>query len=300
MGISTYSATTAGTSQSGDAPAGIDTLRDGDLAGFWEAYGPTVIDYGVKIVGVIVLLVIAAIVAGAVSSFVYRATTKSKLDVTLAKFFAKSTRWLIMLLTLVACLGVFGVETTSFAAIIGAAGLAIGLAFQGSLSNMAAGVMLLMFRPFRVGQMVDVAGKLGTVDEISLFTTEIDTFDNRRITIPNSEIFGSVIENYSHHPYRRADVSVGTDYGADLDEVREVLNRAIASVPDQVEDRDPMIVLDSLGDSSINWSVRIWVKGEDWLGKKQELTRAVKVELDKAGIGIPFPQRVVTMVREEG
>jgi len=300
MGIGTrILATTAGTPQTA-AESGIDSLREGDLAGFWEAYGPTVIGYGVKVAGVIVLLVIAAVVAGAASSLVYRATTKSRLDVTLAKFFAKSTRWLIMLLTLVACLGVFGVETTSFAAIIGAAGLAIGLAFQGSLSNLAAGVMLLLFRPFRVGQVVDVAGKLGTVDEISLFTTEMDTFDNRRITIPNSEIFGSVIENYSHHPFRRADVAVGTDYGADLDEVRDVLMRAIASVPDQVQDRDPMVVLDSLGDSSINWSVRIWVRSDDWLGKKQELTRAVKVELDRAGIGIPFPQRVVTMVREGG
>ncbi|CAE7262685.1 mscS [Symbiodinium necroappetens] len=288
-------ATPAGTSQ----PAiSFDSLKEGDFEQFWADYGPVLMTFAAKVVGVIVLLLVASIVAGWVSAVVYKATKKSRLDETLAKFFAKSSRWGILLLTFIACLGVFGVNTTSFAAIIGGAALAIGLAFQGSLSNLAAGVMLLLFRPFNVGQVVSVAGQTGTIDEIGLFVTEMDTFDNRRIIIPNSSVFGATIENISHHPVRRADVSVGTDYDADLDTVREVLEKAIASVPGQVEGRDPAVVLQDLGDSSINWSVRIWLNAEDFWPKKQELTRAVKVELDKAGIGIPFPQRVVTLVKD--
>jgi len=292
--------TVAGTSQ----PPAIDLSSMSTAAetaeSFWEAYGPTVLGYGVNIAGVIVLLIIASIVAGAVSSVVYRAMTRAKVDMTLAKFAGKSSRWIIMLLSVIACLGVFGVETTSFAAVIGAAGLAIGLAFQGSLSNLAAGVMLLMFRPFGVGQVVTVAGQTGVIDEITLFTTEMDTFDNRRIIIPNGAIFGSVIENISHHTVRRADVEVGTDYDADIDEVREVLGRAIARVPGQVDGREPAVILTGLGASSIDWSVRIWVDSSEYGGKKQELTRAIKNELDAANIGIPYPHRVVQLVKGEG
>lgn len=292
--LGTAAATPAGTAQ---PTINFDSLKEGDFSQFWADYGPQVMSFGAKVVGVIVLLLVASIVAGWVSSIVYKATTRAKLDMTLSKFLSKTTRWAILILTLIACLGVFGVNTTSFAAIIGGAALAIGLAFQGSLSNLAAGVMLLLFRPFNVGQVVSVAGQTGTVDEIGLFMTELDTFDNRRIIIPNGSVFGATIENISHHSVRRADVAVGTDYDADLDKVREVLGKAIASVPDQVDGRDPAVVLVDLGDSSINWSVRIWVNAADFWPKKQELTRAVKVELDKAGIGIPFPQRVVTMIK---
>ncbi len=278
---------------------GLEALKSGDVQGFLDEYGPMLLSIGVQIAGVIVLLIVASIIAGWISRIVYKATTKAKLDVTLAKFLAKTARWAVMILTLIACLGVFGVNTTSFAALIGAAGLAIGLAFQGSLSNLAAGVMLLLFRPFSVGQAVSVAGQTGTIDEIGLFVTEMDTFDNRRIIIPNGEIFGAVIENISHHSVRRADVEVGTDYSADLDETRAILEKAIASVTAQVEGKDSAVVLTGLGASSIDWSVRIWVNAADFWPKKQELTRAIKVELDKAGIGIPFPQRVVTLVKED-
>jgi len=266
----------------------------GDL---WETYGPVLLGYGVKIAGVIILLIIASIIAGTVSSIVFRALSKSSVDMTLAKFLSKSARWTILLLSLIACLGVFGVETTSFAAVIGAAGLAIGLAFQGSLSNLAAGVMLLLFRPFSVGQVVTVAGTTGTIDEIGLFTTSMDTPDNRRFIIPNGAIFGSVIENISHHTVRRVNVEVGTGYGDDLDETREVLGKAIASVGGQVEGKDPQVVLGALGGSSIEWGVRIWVPASEFWSKKEELTRAIKIELDKAGIDIPFPQQVVTIIK---
>jgi small conductance mechanosensitive channel len=188
------------------------------------------------------------------------------------------------------CLNRFGGETTSFAALIGAAGLAIGLAFQGTLSNFAAGAMLLIFRPYKVGDEVNVAGYTGTVREIELFTTAIDTPDYRRIIVPNSSIFGAVIENVTHHPVRRFSVGVGTAYSADIDETRRVLERAVRSVVQVAPTPAPAVVLLELGASSVNWNVQAWAKREAYGDAKQAVTRAVKIELDESGIGIPFPQ----------
>lgn len=247
------------------------------------------IEYGTRIVGVIVALFIAFIVAGWARRIVLRGTEKAKVDMTLGKFFGNAARYAVITLSIIACLGIFGIETTSFAAVIGAAGLAIGLAFQGSLSNLAAGVMLLMFRPFKVGDVVNAAGQVGKVDEIELFTTRMITPDNRLIIVPNSAIFGGTIENISHFSTRRVDVDVGTDYGADLDETRKVLDQAIASV-DHLAEPAPQVYLDSLGDSCINWKLRVWVNAADYWAVREKLTYAAKVSLDKAGIGIPFPQ----------
>jgi small conductance mechanosensitive channel len=219
---------------------------------------------------------------------------RTRLDLTLTKFFANISAWMILVLAVLTALSIFGVNTTSFAAVIGAAGLAIGLAFQGTLSNFAAGVMLLTFRPFKVGDTVNVAGVLGKIDEIDLFMTKMDTFDNRRFVIPNSKIFGTNIETVTYHPTRRADVSVGIDYAADIDATRAVLMAAAGSVAEHVEggltDPEPAVVLDSFGDSSVNWSVRVWCKTPDFLFVKQAVIRAVKMHLDEAGIAIPFPQ----------
>ena len=212
-----------------------------------------------------------------------------KFDETLTKFLAKLVRWGILLLVGLSCLSYFGVETTSFAAVIGAAGLAIGLAFQGTLSNFAAGAMLLIFRPYKVGDVVNVAGNIGKVFEIELFSTAIDTFDNRRFIVPNSEIYGSVIENITFHPVRRIEVEVGTSYAADLDQTRKVLGLAIDSVPQCVGDPEPTVVLTGLGASSVDWSVRAWARNDDYGEAKQALIRAVKMELDRAGIEIPYP-----------
>jgi small conductance mechanosensitive channel len=184
----------------------------------------------------------------------------------------------------------FGIQTTSFAAVIGAAAFAIGLAFQGTLSNIASGVMLLIFRPFKVSDVINAAGVTGRVIEIGLFTTCFDTLDNRRIFVPNALIFGGTIENVTYHEKRRVDVSVGTDYGADLDEVRAVLERSIASVEGAVDDPEPQIYLLELGGSSIDWSVRVWCMTDDYWPVREATTRAVKIGLDAAGIGIPFPQ----------
>ena len=239
---------------------------------------------------VLIVITVAWTVSGWGSSLVRAGFERIKFDETLSIFISKLVRWSILLLAGLTCLSFFGVQTTSFAALIGAAGLAIGLAFQGTLSNFAAGAMLLIFRPYKVGDEVNVAGYTGTVREIELFTTAIDTPDYRRIIVPNSSIFGAVIENVTHHPVRRFSVEVGTAYSADIDETRRVLERAVHGVVQVVPTPPVAVVLLELGASSVNWSVRGWAKREAYGDAKQAVIRAVKIELDESGIGIPFPQ----------
>lgn len=252
------------------------------------AYG---IDLAISIGKVVVILLVAWILAGWVARIIRSRGEKAKrIDTTLALFFSNLARWAILALGVITAIGVVGIPTASFAALIAAAGLAIGLALQGSLGNFASGVMLLIFRPFKVGDYVEVGGTSGTVKEIQLFATIIDTPDNRRMIVPNGEVFGQTIENVSYHSERRVAVAVGTDYGADLDKVRAVLKEAAESLPQKLPDKDVAIVLQELGGSSIDWSVRAWVAASDFWPARDELTRRVKQHLDKAGIGIPFPQ----------
>ncbi len=256
--------------------------------------------YGMRAALVLVLLTLAWTLAGWASSLVRSSLRRLRFDETLTLFIAKLTWWGIILLAALACLSKFGIETTSFAALIGATGFAVGLAFQGTLSNFAAGAMLLVFRPYKVGDVVNVAGNLGKVDEIELFTTTIDTFDNRRIIVPNSEIYGSVIENITYHSQRRVDVDVGVAYAADIDDTRRVLTEAAQAAEGTVLQPEPAIVLQGLGASSVDWSVRVWGPTSQYLDIKQSLIREVKNHLDNAGIEIPFPQMDVHFNQTNG
>lgn len=248
---------------------------------------------GLIVLQILAIMIIAWMAGGWAKRAVVRGLNRAKLDVTLAKFFGNVAKWAILVFGIMAALEVLNVQTTGLAAVIAGASLAIGLAFQGSLGNIAAGIMLLIFRPFRVGDVVKVADVTGKVDEIELFTTTLDTFDNRRFIIPNGEIFGNVIENITFHPTRRVDVPVGVDYSANIDATREALVAATGNVPLAIKDPAPIVFLDSFGDSSVNWVVRIWTNTPDFWNCKQELVRAIKMSLDEAGIGIPFPQRDV-------
>jgi small conductance mechanosensitive channel len=262
---------------------------------FFNSIAPLITQYGVKVIGVLVVLIIGWIVAGWAGSAMLKGLRKAKIDETLSKFASKATKSLILLFVILGCLGVFGVNVTSFAAVLAASAFALGLAFQGSLSNFSAGVMLLVFRPFKVGDVVSVAGVTAKVDEIGLFTTTMDTPDNRRLILPNSAIFGATIENITHHPTRRVDVAVGTDYSADIDQTREVLMKAAQEIPDQIPGKDPQVALTGLGGSSVDWAVRVWVDAGNFWPTKEALTRSVKLALDNADIGIPFPQMDVHM-----
>ena len=243
-----------------------------------------------SIVGVLLLLIIANLVSKWAGKLVVKSLSRSDFDATLTRFFGSATRKLVLVIAVIACLGVFGVETTSFAAVLAAGGFAVGLAFQGSLSNFAAGVMLLVFRPFKVDDAVNVAGVTGKIVEIGLFTTLMNTPDNRRFILPNGAIFGSTIENITFHDVRRVDVAVGVDYSADIDRTREVLTAALAKVEGKLDDPAPAVVLVELGASSVDWVVRMWAKTPEFFAVKESAIRAIKYTLDEAGIGIPYPQ----------
>ena len=246
--------------------------------------------YGVRIIGVLIVLWITVKLANWMQVKITSTLQKRRFDTTLSIFFGKLARWGLIIAAVLACLGVFGIETTSFAAVIGAAGLAVGLAFQGTLSNFAAGVMLLVFRPFKVGDYIKVSGVEGVVKEIGLFTIALDTLQNHRLVLPNSAVAGQQLDNVTFHEYRRVDIDVGVEYSADIDRTREVLDAALAALPCRNPEWGHQVFLVGLGGSSVDWQVSMWTKPEDYWLVYESLIRAVKYALDDAGIGIPFPQ----------
>ncbi len=253
--------------------------------------------YGPRLIGALLFLAAAWVAASWARRITRRALERASFDRTLTLFFASAARWAVLIMAALASLGLFGIQTTSFAAVLASAGLAIGLAFQGSLAHVASGVMLLLFRPFGVGDTVNAGGVTGKVAEIELFTTTIDTADNRRIVVPNSLIFGGTIENMTYHPTRRVTVAVGTDYGADLQATRAALERAARGVAGALTDPAPEVVLVGLGASSIDWQVRVWAPTPDYFHVQERTTEAIKRALDEAGIAIPFPQMDVHLDR---
>jgi small conductance mechanosensitive channel len=246
--------------------------------------------YGIKVLGAIALFATAIWISRLVNRVCQATMQKAKLDITLSRFIGNIIRWTILAISFVSILGIFGVETTSFAAAIAASGLAIGLAFQGTLANFAAGVILLIFRPFKTGHFISVGGHAGTVFEIDLFTTKIDTVDNRRIIIPNTNVFGSVIENMSEHNTRRIDLAIATPFCADVETTREIFKAAATQVPGVLPIPELEVVLIGFGPSCVDWAVRAWVKTDDYWRLREELLVQIKKGLDTARISIPFPQ----------
>jgi small conductance mechanosensitive channel len=219
---------------------------------------PFVTTFGIRVIGVIAVIWIAIKIAGALQNGVTRGLRQRKFDETLSIFFGNMLRWLVIVGTVLACLSLFGIETTSFAAVIGAAGLAVGLTFQGTLSNFAAGVMLLVFRPFKVGDYIVAAGKEGTVAELGLFVTAIDTPDNRRIYVGNTAVGAGVIENYTAHPARRVDIDVNIAGGEDIDASRKALEAAGELIPGRDAKLGSQVFLKGFGGGMVSWQVRVW------------------------------------------
>ena len=249
--------------------------------------------YGLKVVAAIAILIIGKWVAKILKKVVVKAMTKGKTDPTIIGFVANIAYVALMAFVIIAALGQLGIQTTSFIAILGAAGLAIGLALQGSLSNFAAGFLMIIFRPFKVGDFIEGAGVAGVVEEISIFTTTMKTGDNKTIIIPNSSLSGGNIINYSTKETRRVDLLVGVSYDADLKHVRNVLEELIAAEERVLKDPEHLIAVAELGADSVNFTVRLWVKSADYWGVMFAMNEAVKVRFDKEGIGIPYPQRDV-------
>lgn len=275
-------------------------MNSEQLQGIMEAGAPLVATYAVRVLGVLILLWIAFRVAKWAGARLRHNLEDRDFDAALSRFFGSFVRWAINLGAVLSCLSIFGVETTSFAAVIGAAGLAVGLAFQGTLGNFAAGIMVLVFRPFDIGDFIKAGGQAGIVQEIGLFTIAMDTLDNRRVILPNSEVAGKTIENVTFHDIRRCDVDVGVAYDTDLNEARKALEKAIerVSLKLDVEERAHAAYLAGLGGSSIDWQLRVWCKTTDYWACREEIIQAAKESLDEAGISIPFPNLEVHFLNE--
>ncbi len=248
-------------------------------------------DYALPLVWAIIIFIIGRITARIISNVVARMMAKSKIDETLIIFAQNIIYIALMIFVILAALGKLGIETTSFAAIIAAAGLAIGLSLQGTLGNFSSGVMLILFRPFKVGDFIDAGGVMGIVEEIQIFSTKMRSGDNKEITVPNGQIVGSTITNYSAKETRRVDLVIGVGYDDDLKKVRAVLEDVINC--DERILKEPAVTIGvlELGDSSVNFAVRPWVKSGDYWPVLFDLQENIKLRFDAEGISIPYPQR---------
>jgi small conductance mechanosensitive channel len=252
-----------------------------------------VTEWGLKVIGAIAVLIVGRMVAGSVRRGVSRLLTRGNMDVTVVPFLSGITYYLLMAVVIVAVLSMIGIQTASLIAVLGAAGLAIGLALQGTLSNLSAGVMLLVFRPFRVGDYVEVGGTSGSVQSVGLFASILHTPDNVQIIVPNSQIFGNTVKNYAANPTRRNDMVMGIAYDDDIGVAIKTIQETIQADKRVLDDPAPVVAVSELGDSSVNLVIRPWCKKEDYWALRFDLTRALKERLEAAGCSIPFPQRDV-------
>jgi small conductance mechanosensitive channel len=264
-----------------------------DWAGLWTTVQGAGIEFGMKTVVAIVIFVVGRIAASMLTKGLRKLMQAQEVDKILETFVSNLVYWTVMIFVIIAAINQIGVQTTSLIAVMGAAGLAVGLALQGSLSNFAAGVLIVMFRPYRVGDFVEAAGIAGVVEQVQILTTILRTGDNKRIIVPNSQIMGSIITNYSANDKRRIDMVFGVSYSDDLDKVRANLEELIAADERILKDPAPVIAVSELADSSVNFIVRPWVATADYWAVFWDLTEAVKKRFDREGISIPFPQQDV-------
>ena len=253
-------------------------------------------EYGLKILGAIIIFLVGKWLAKIISQLTESALVKAKIDKTLAKFAKNLTNIALLIFVVIAALANLGIQTTQFAVVMGAAGLAVGLALQGSLANFASGFLMIIFRPFKVGDFIEASGIKGTVKEIQIFNTILSTPDNLRAIIPNAHITGGNIINYTVNGKRRVDLVIGISYEDDLRKAKKIIQDTLAADSRVLQDPAPTVAVSELGDSSVNFVVRPWVAPADYWNVYFETTENVKLALDKNGITIPFPQRDVHMI----
>lgn len=265
-------------------------------AGSWlVANQALLLSYAVNIVAALAIIIVGLIIARMISNAVNRLMISRKIDATVADFLSALVRYGIIAFTLIAALGRVGVQTASVIAVLGAAGLAVGLALQGSLSNLAAGVLLVMFRPFRAGEYVDLGGVAGTVLSVQIFSTTMRTADGKIIVIPNGKIIAGNIINFSREPARRNEFIIGVAYDSDIDQVKQILTDIIQSEDRILKDREMTVRLNELGASSINFVVRVWSNSGDLQNVYWDVLERIKREFDAAGISFPYPQMDVNL-----
>ena len=252
----------------------------------------SVTSFLLHLVGVIVLFIAGVFLAKFIRNLIAKTTETVKVESTISVFISRLVYWAIIVVFGIACLSIFGIETSSIAAVLGAGSLAVGLAFQGCLSNFASGFMLIIFRPFKIGDRIVVDGTTAKVIDINFFETIVNTGDMRRIIIPNSKIYGTTIQNITANPMRRVDVQVGVSYSADIEKTRATLEDACL-IEGRLENEKNAVIMKSLDDYAIKWECRVWCKPDDYYTIQERLVVSIKKKLDAAGIEIPFPQMVV-------
>jgi len=257
----------------------------------------TGVEFAINLVTAIAIFYFGRMVVGLLMRGLKKMMQTQEVDVTLQTFVANLVRMVLLIFVIIAAISALGIQTTSFIAILGAAGLAIGLALQGSLSNFASGVLIVLFRPYKVGDFVEAAGISGVVEEVQILTTVLKTGDNKKVIVPNGQIMDSVITNYSANERRRVDMVVGVSYDDDLDKVRSTLEQLVAADERILDDPTCTIAVSALADSSVNFVLRPWVNSADYWGVMFDLTEAIKKRFDKEGISFPFPQQDVHLYK---
>jgi small conductance mechanosensitive channel len=256
------------------------------------------LDLGIKVATALAIFFVGKFVIRLIMRALHTVMQKQDVEDTLESFVTNLVRTVLMVVLVIATIGALGVETTSFIAIFGAAGLAVGLALQGSLSNFASGVLIVLFRPYRVGDFIEAAGIAGVVEQVQILTTIMKTGDNKQIIVPNSQIMDSIITNYSANDTRRVDMVVGISYDDDLDKVRKTIEELIAAEDRILDEPATKIAVSELADSSVNFIVRPWVNSADYWGVMFDLTEAIKKRFDQEGISFPFPQQDVHLYKQ--
>ncbi len=254
--------------------------------------------YGVKIIGSVVIFIVGKWVAKLLGRFLQRLMERANVEKTLTSFVKNLTYYSLLTLVVIAALSNLGIQTASFIAVLGAAGLAVGFALQGSLSNFAAGVLIILFKPFHVDDIIEAGGDTGVVEEIQIFKTILRSFDNKKIILPNSKVMGDRIVNYTAKEVRRVDMVFGIGYDDDIRKAKQVLQELVESDERILKDPATNIFVKELGDSSVNIGVRPYVKTPDYWSVYFDLTERVKLRFDEEGISIPFPQRDVHLFKE--
>ena len=255
--------------------------------------------YGLSVLGALIILVVGYYLSRKVPVLLRKVMDRQGIDPTVSGFLSRIAKFAILIFTVLLVLAQFGVQTASLIAVLGAAGIAVGLALQGTLSNVAGGVMLLIFRPLKVGQYVEVSGEGGTVKDISLFTTELATPDNIQVIIPNASVWGNAIRNYSHHPARRVDLLVRISYEDDIDKARSIIQQLVVADNRSHRDPEPVIEVADLADNSVSLTVRVWCDNGNFWPLKFALTKAIKQAFDAEGITVPYPQRTLRVIKGE-
>tara|TARA_B110000263_G_scaffold240911_1_gene244578 strand:+ start:240 stop:1073 length:834 start_codon:yes stop_codon:yes gene_type:complete len=257
------------------------------------------ISFGGKLLVALIIFYVGRIVAKMLVKGIHKVMRAQEVDQILETFVCNLAYWMVMVFVIIAAISQIGVQTTSLIAVMGAAGLAIGLALQGSLSNFAAGVLIVVFRPYRMGDFVEVAGISGSVVQVQILSTILKTGDNKQIVVPNAQIMNSIITNYSANNTRRVDMIIGVSYDDNLDKVRDTLRELVNADSRIMQDPECLIAVAELADSSVNFFVRPWVASSDYWAVKFDLTESIKKRFDQDGISFPFPQRDVHLYKQE-